>query len=209
MTQETAALEKLITTLENDITTLGWDQPIKIYEVHGTLADPLFAIAMQHPRLRPYEILNAAFKAGYRVDPRALGLACTHEGWRMKEVADLTNEQEEMLGLDKLRKQAYASGATIRRVDEFLNVQLVQMGMELGIASQPEWLRVEVRTIVLVMRDGLVVVGNRDRGSKFVIGTSTVPGSERFDRNHFLAGLVPEGLHDVLHNRLPEMRHDE
>jgi hypothetical protein len=198
----TEALKRLVTILENDIGALGWDQPVKIYAILGTLEDPRFDLLLEGVDAKPQVVLQASYDDGLRMKSDVLGLAVCSEGWRMRMPSELTEEQ--MPQLAEMRAAGRARGLSEDETENRLSLFFAHMANEFGVSNQPDWLKVESRQVTVVMKDGTVVVGNRDRDHPLEVGHSTVPGSEVFDRSNFLAGNVPEAMFAVLHWRRPE-----
>jgi hypothetical protein len=197
----TEAVDRLITTLENDVSALGWDQPHRLYAIAGSLEDPRFDLMLPPFRQHPIQKFLKGYDTGLRVKPDVVGLALCNEGWRMRMPAELTEEQVPVLAT--FRKAGRQKGIKDEDIENALSRYFVELASELGISNAPDHLKVETRTVTAVLKDGTVVAGNRDRDAQLQIAHSTIAGSEVFNPKNVFTGRIPDALYAMLHWRRP------
>lgn len=204
MTERTEAIERALETLDNDLEVLGWDQPSRLYFLEGDLSDPTCRLAGIMPTYPPADML-AAYDQGARVPEGTQGLMCSTEGYRHLFFEEVLERGPEMF--EGFRKQAEKDLKRSISKEEFEKAARSYYENEIlrkmpGPANLPDDKRVEVRTLVLVFKDGTTMHYARDRGSDKGIHYEVSHDPESLARVRvpsamylFLHGVRPDGEH--------------
>lgn len=159
--------EKDVLLLEADIHVLGWDQPHALYAVMGEPGDMRLEKITDmsgHPVdwMRQAVCGSDEHPGGGRLRDDVLGIAVANEGWRHPRAEDFETRYPEdwamfesladIAGVDKDDKEAMCGH--IDKVLRHLHEQ---------IAPHANPRRVEIRSVIVLMRDGKGLGVHRDR----------------------------------------------
>lgn len=189
------AMKKLLTTVENDLDALGWDQPIGIYVIAGKVEDPHLELVLNlDAGTHPCDALQRLYDMGLRISDKALGLVVASEGYRHLDVDELPGGVGKQIR-DSCREffPEYTDEEIEREVQKaYFNI----LRRAPGPASMPNELRREVRTVTAVFRDGSVAMIARTRDEE--------PGPAHVGAQASGGGNVPESMLSMLRGERPK-----
>lgn len=200
MTTESDALSKAMLLLESDLEARGWDQPIGVYAIGGTMEDPILSKFPIDVQAHPVELLQELWDHGVRIQPQAIGIAVSSEAWRYLTLDEMAERDPERYETFTKLVEPLFEGLSEEERRKRLAQSLTQFQRTRlpGPASMPDSLRRELRSITAVFRTGEIASAMRDRG-----------GEPRFDlyrpgdSKRAYTGRVPEAMTKFLNNERP------
>lgn len=199
---EYPAFRRMLETAMSDQNAAGWDQPTRIYQVTGTIDDPAMELLAEEAT-HPIAMLDAAYHQDLSLGDKAFGMVIATESWAavtydvMKERApELMEKFFEQMPDIGLSEEEIDAGAR-RGWSAFLEI--------IPFEALPENLREEVRTLVVVLRDGTVMICSHTRDSGKV--TFRVTGNNK--EPDFNQGYIPESMRLFINGEHPVPGSDE
>lgn len=166
---EDEQFEKDVLQLEADLHVLGWDQPHILYAVMGKPGD-LRLEKISEMSGHPVDWMRTAILGdetigipkGGRLRDDVLGVAVANEGWRHPHAEDFETRWPEdweqflhfadLAGVDRSDKE---------RILHHVNNALHQLHSHFAPSDNPR--RIEIRSVMVLMRDGKGLGVHRDR----------------------------------------------
>lgn len=168
---EDERFEKDVLLLENDLDALGWDQPPRLYAVMGEPGDYRIELITEMQG-HPVDWIKMAVcgvpgqRAQYpggRLNDDVQGICLAVEGWRHPIAKDIEKTDPEVW--NALVEMAHVVGITDEeQIAKHVNNALATLFENHAPSSNPK--RVEIRSIVVLMRDGRGISVLRDRGGE-------------------------------------------
>lgn len=180
-------IEKALLLLENDIDALGWDQPPRLYAVLGDDEDPYLELAFTFPEGHPVDHMRQMVAQG-KFSPEVKGCVVATEGWRHPTMEDLQKTD----AWEVITRSARSANVPEDQIEEKGRMALEYANSMMRPAENPY--RVEIRNVVVVMRDGRVFGVHRDRGSAAEVMEGKIGGRVDSAMQALLTGEWPEGL---------------
>lgn len=166
---EDEQFEKDVLQLEADLHVLGWDQPAILYAVMGEPGDMRLEKISEmsgHPvdwmRKAVCGSKEDGIPAGGRLRDDVLGVAIANEGWRHPHAEDFEKRYPE--DWEKFLEFADLSGVgrhDKERIYHHVNNALEHLHSRIPPHQNPR--RIEVRSVMVLMRDGKGIGVHRDR----------------------------------------------
>jgi hypothetical protein len=154
-------LIKALQILDNDLDALGWDNPAQLYEIQGDfINDPVFVkrAELTDPRGQ----LERLVASGMEAPEGTIGMVLAAEAWRpatMEEAAAQAypDEQKYIDMATEMAAEVRAQGRDEQFIQQAWMKSCLAMAQEVGgIANLPHALRIEIRTLIAVSREGIV-----------------------------------------------------
>lgn len=191
-------LKKLLLLLENDLAARGWDQPARLYLIRGNPNSPHFELVADlfgHP----CDVLQGMWDAGYRVPNDALGIAQAHEGWRHLTLEEVRQRSPRVYGqMLKAAQQLAPEDASDEDITAVIEKAWSSTIQNLPrVSEMPEDMRIEVRGVFAVFRDGTQMGMSRDRDDEPHV--HEMQGPEWVSK-----ARVPHFMYQLLNNQRPE-----
>jgi hypothetical protein len=196
---EYPAFRRMLETLMHDQNAVGWDQPARVYQVTGTIDDPALELLTEQ-MLHPIGILDAAYHQGLTIDDDSIGIAVSIESWAAVSFDEMRKVTPQMV--DDIAEKARANGLSDEAVEEAARTAWQKFLEIIPFESLPDDLREEVRTLIVVLKDGTIMLSSHARGREKISFSVPDPG--------FDVGWVPESMKLFLNGEHPiPGSHDE
>lgn len=148
--------KKDVLMLESDLDALGWDQPNILYAVMGEPGDYRLE-KISEMSGHPVDWMRAAVcgtdehPGGGRLHDEVRGVAVANEGWRHPRAQDFERHYPEDWAM--FMKLADATGVTDKEeIYERINNVLSPLHDQIAPSNNPR--RIEIRSVIVLMRDG-------------------------------------------------------
>lgn len=203
----TDGVGQALALLLNDLSCEGWDLPSGIYEVTGSVDDPIFTLIAED-RVHPIDLIDGLYTDGRRLCDEAIGVCLVSEAWAAKTYEQVMDTCPELF--DTVIELASIIGLEPERVPDFLKGTWHDVITTVPPAQLPDEARQEVRSAVIAFRDGHVSAAMQLRLIDETIHNYCDPGSHLGEVSlaalRFVAGQQPGEEHVASASKLTTFR---
>lgn len=180
--------DKSMLILEGDLEVLGWDQPPRLYALLGEENDWRLELVTSMTG-HPVEFMQMMVATG-RFSDDVKGVAVATEGWRHIHWDEFKEKHPDTW--EKIQAVAETLGLPMDEAEKRARDMFHEACTQIRPSDSPE--RIEIRNLMVVMRDGRTMGVHRDRGSEAELMPNMGEGRVIDAMKATLTGEWPKGL---------------